>query len=670
MCGIAAIFHARHDAPAVPEDPLRRMNRALAHRGPDGSGVWREGGIGLAHTRLAIVDVRGGAQPMHDVHGRHVIVFNGEIYNYTELRRELTARGERFRTRSDTEVILALYRREGPACVHRLRGMFAFAIYDRIDRTLFAARDRLGIKPLFYHWDAVRRTLVLASEMKGLFASGLVEPAWDLDALAGYFHHQFNVTPHTPFRGVRELPPGHHLTLAPEGDLRLAQYWDLRFPNEDERPDEADEVAWLERLGGAFEDAVCSHTIGEAPIAAYLSGGIDSAAVTWKLRDCLTRAGHAPPRTYSIVFDDPNLDERPRIQAIAAHLGVDNRVLELHADPDGGYVPILERTLYHLEQPQRLAVDLPHFLLSDLTAQDGRKVVFTGDGSDEIFAGYDCFRQDTMRLMGNEQPNMQAREALYLNHFTQYFPPEHMRLLLRLHRPANQRRVERRYGCYPAWYDFWQILRDEAPPLLRPDLRDAGGVAQLERLAETLKPRLAGLHPLDRSLYLEAKTRLPGWILWKSDRLSMAHGVEARVPFLDHPLVELAAAMPPVFKLNGLDEKYLLKRLATPHLPALETQYKKQAFYTPIHAWFFATEHQRERLAPYLERPTVEAAGLFDPAQVERLDRALRTSPPPDTPDAYHRRMRQEWLLMLVLSTQILHRQFIAKEAPCFRDID
>ncbi len=664
MCGIGALFHARHPSPPVEPAVLQRINRAQAHRGPDGAGIWREDGIGLAHTRLAIVDLRGGAQPMHDSEGRYVLSYNGEIYNYQALREELLGAGERLRTRSDSEVILALYRRHGPACLHRLRGMFALVIYDRQQRSLFAARDRLGIKPLFYHWDAGRRRLLIASEMKGLFATGLVEPAWDLESLAGYFHHQFSVAPHTPFQGIRELPPGHSLQLSSEGGLRLHPYWDLRFPREDERETETDEAHWLERLDEHFADAVCSHTIGEVPIAAYLSGGIDSASVVWKLRHCLPR--QETLRSYSIAFDDPRLDERERIQAIARHLGVDNRLLELHGEPPGGYLPWLEQALYHLEQPQRLAVDLPHLQLSRLTRDDGRKVVFTGDGSDEIFAGYDCFRQDHMRQSGNQQPHQ--RQQLYLEHFTQYFPPDHMRLLLRLHRPARQRRVERRYGCYPAWYDFWQILAEDAPPLMGPALTPIDPRAQLEALAEELRPRLHGLHPLDRSLYLEAKTRLPGWILWKSDRLAMAHGVEARVPFMDHPLVELATAMPPQFKLNGMDEKYLLRRLALPHLPPQENAYKKQAFYTPIHAWFFASETQRSRLEPYLAPEVLAESGLFQPDAVRAL-LARQGEPLPDEPNAHYRRMREEWLLMLVLSIQILTRQFIAKEAPCFIDI-
>ncbi len=597
MCGIGAVFHARREPPPIDPRCLQRMNRALAHRGPDGEGIWHEAGIGLAHTRLAIVDVRGGQQPMVDMHGTHVLIFNGEIYNYRELRRALARDGERFRTHSDSEVLLALYRREGPRCLERLRGMFAFVVYDRRRRQLFAARDRLGIKPLFYHWDPTRRLLLLGSEMKALFATGLLAPRWDLDTLAGYFYHQFNVPPHTPFAELLELPPGHHLQLQPEGEPEIQRYWRPPFPAAKARPEE-DEAHWLERLAASFQDAVCSHTIGEVPIGAYLSGGIDSAAVTWQLGRCLGE--DAPLHTYSIAFDDPQLDERPRFQAIARHLGVDNRILEMHADPEGGHLDTLARALYHLEQPQRLAVDLPHLLLSRLAAEDGRKVVFTGDGADEIFAGYDCFRQDAMRQMGNQHADPQARERLYLEHFTQYFPPAHMRLLLRLHRPARQRRVERRYGCYPAWYDFWHILAEDAPPLLAPPLAQRPPLARLEALAERLRPELLSLDPLDRSLYLEAHTRLPGWILWKSDRLSMAHGVEARVPFMDHPLVETVAAMPPHLKLNGMDEKYLLKRLAAPHLPPQDHAYKKQAFYTPIHDWFFATPAQRERLESYL----------------------------------------------------------------------
>ena len=648
MCGISIIY--RRERAPVEHDRVAAMNRALAHRGPDADGVLIRPGLGFGHTRLSIVDVSDGAQPMQTMDRRCAIVFNGEIYNYRALRDTLFINGAVLRTRCDTEVVLELYRRDGPKALTQLRGMFAFAVHDSHSGELFLARDRLGIKPLFYHWDGT--TLVAASEMKALFASGLVAPELAPASIANYFTYQFSVTPHTPFRNVYELPPGYTLTIDPRGQLRLERYWDLSFPRENEY-ESRDESYWLPRFADALHEAAATHTIGDVPIGAYLSGGIDSCTTAALLKDNYAQ----PLLTFSIGFSNATYDESREFGAAAAHLGLANRALTLDDARPEGYLEALVGALYHLEQPQRMAVDVPHFMLSKFVRANGYKVVYTGDGADEILAGYDCFRQDYMRVWSNGFFKRALRRVRYLKQYTQYFSEDQMRMLLRLHSAQRQRQTIKRFGFYPGWHDFWNITADVRATVLSPDIF-AAGEAQVDALAHELQPRLAGRHPLNQSLYFEAKTRLPGWILWKSDRLSMAHGVEARTPFMDHPLVELAARMPPELKLNGLNEKYLLKRLMQPRLPERPDAYKKRGFYTPISAWFFTPSRFAE-LEQYLSPPALKDCGLFASGAVEALSRRLRALGTPADLNTSYRLMQVEWVLFTILSVQILHRLFV-----------
>lgn len=656
MCGINLIFHA-NGSPAAP-DPISRMNRTLEHRGPDDQAIFVHGHAALGHTRLSIVDVASGHQPMRSANGRLVIIFNGEIYNYRELRSQLIRDGVKFRTQSDTEVILALYQRDGARCVEHLRGMFAFAVYDTQSGALYVARDRLGIKPLYYHWDGT--TLVAASEIKAIFASGYAEPRFELESIKNFFTYQFSVPPHTPFANIFELQPGQQMRLERNSKPVISTYWDIEFPRDDEY-ESMDEDYWLTSFQYAFENSIASHTIGEVPIGAYLSGGIDSSAVVWLLRnyynDRLT--------TFSIHQTNANVDESAAYRTVADYLDVDNIEVTLDdARPD--YLQLLDQCIYQLEQPQRMAIDIPYLLMSKRVRAHKHKVIYTGDGADEIFGGYDCYRQDYMRYWGNQIEDPEMRRQHYLSEYTQWFAEAQVRLLLRLHEPARQGQTIEKFGCYPAWHDFWHFIEDMLPGLFTNDFEAATAQpTQMERLAETMKPHLDGRHMLNQSLYIETKTRLPGWILMKSDRLSMAHGVEVRVPFVDHTLVEFNAAMPPQFKLNYMDEKYALRKIACPHLPPHPTNYKKRAFYTPIREWFF-TPDRSAALDDILSPAALKATGIFNPARVAALLQRIRNTPAPGTMDEYFSLMKVEWVLMLVLTTQMLKSQFIDKRAACF----
>ncbi len=658
MCGITMIFHC--DDKVVTPSQIQRMNTALNHRGPDGQGDYLDKNMGLGHTRLSIVDIEHGAQPMLSSEGRHVISFNGEIYNYWQLGQDLRQQGVRFKTHCDTEVLNELYAREGVKALDKLRGMFAFAVYDRQDRSLFVARDRLGIKPFYYFFDG--KTLVGASEIKALFASGLVEPKLNVGSIRQHFNYQFSISPYTMFEGIYELPPGHYLTLSPAGELQITEYWDLHFPEEGEY-ESHDFDYWKKAFEDALHDAAKTHLIGDVPIGAYLSGGLDSSTTTLLLKEHYPQ----PLRTFSIHFTNPNSDESYAYRPVAEHLGVANTELTMEDEREGGYFELLKSCLYHLEQPQRMAVDIPHFLLSEFVRQRNYKVVYTGDGADEILAGYDCFRQDNVRLWGNEQESEEARLAFYLADFSEVFAEQQLEMLAELHEPTNQSKTIQRFGCYPVWFDFWQILNEPANEIFRDSAKNQGQ-EQMDQLISRIKPKIRNRHRINQSLYLATKTRLPDWILWKSDPLSMAHSVEARVPFMDHPLVELAARIPPEFKLKDMDEKYILKQIVSPKLPNIPGNYKKRGFYTPIKEWFFQKQHQ-EQLDHYFSRDKLDETGIFQPDSVKHMTRELLATPIPENIDDYYRVMKLEWSLMLVLTTQMLHTLFIAKEAPCFHDI-
>lgn len=655
MCGITLIYYTEPRTPDRAQ--LQRMNATLNHRGPDAQDLFIEPHVGLGHSRLSIVDVAEGAQPMRSTDGRFVITYNGEIYNFRELRKVLERQGSIFRTKSDTEVILALYQTYGAACVEKLRGMFAFAIFDRDAKSLFLARDRLGIKPLFYYWSGT--TLYAGSEMKSIFASGAVSAQLNAESIRNYFSYQFSIAPHTPFTDILELPPGHSLTLKPATHPQLHQYWDLEFPREGEYETD-DEKYWTDAFQRTLEEAAACHTIGEVPIGSYLSGGIDSATTTWLMTECYDQPVHA----FSIQFKNQELDESAVFRPIAEHLNVIHSELELDDDQEESWLPDLQACIYHLEQPQRMAVDIPHYLLSGLVQSCEYKVVYTGDGADEILGGYDCFRQDYMRLWGNDISDPIARRQKYENEYTQWFAREQVEMLWSLHSPPNQKRVTDQFQFYPVWYDFWNITADMLPALFTKDFEESTRQPiQLESMLATMGPHVAGRHRLNQSLYFETKTRLPGWILWKSDRLSMAHGVEARVPFMDHPLVELAARIPPDLKLNGMNEKYILKKIAAPHLPPHPHDFKKRAFYTPIREWFFTPQRMPE-LEPYLSPAALRRTGIFTPATVEHYRQQMLASGKPTTLDEYYRVMKLEWILMLVLTVQMLDEQFVQGQRP------
>ncbi len=645
MCGIAVI--ARLGQRPLPDGAvMARMLAAIAHRGPDGQGMLAlDGQVLLGAVRLAVIDPHGGRQPVAGCAASRVTcVYNGELYDARDHRLALADCGHALADACDTTLLPHLYEEHGDELVGRLRGMFAFALWDGLRRRLLLARDRLGIKPLF-----VARTadyIVAASEAKAIFATGLVEPVIDRDALDDVFSLSYPCPPRTMFRGVVELRPGHTLAVEAGRVAAPRRYWRAPFvPAAEQVKRDARDCAV--ELREALRDAVRTHLVSDVPVGACVSGGIDSSAVAALAREVSGRA----PTAFSIGFDDTRFDESAFARSVVRHLGASSH--DILADARAA--ELLPDVIWHLESPQMMPGAIGGLLLSARERAEGVPVVLTGDGADELFGGYDVFRAARVRPW-LDSPWLRPARATLLRAAAR---ASHQPLglgdwMARTSRPAAE--VARVYGgVYPPWYDAWRLLDVERAALLSPEGRRVRPVEEPpEGFGALVRDDAASLNPLDAALALEIETRLPSWILVISDRSAMAHGVEARVPFLDHRVVELATSMPASLKMRGLREKAVLRDAVRDLLPRSIVQRTKRPFTTPIRDWFFgpgAPDFVAHELSPSALRD----AGLFAPPVVARLRAALDTAPA-DHVD----RLRLELVLMLVLGAQLLHRRFVA----------
>jgi asparagine synthase (glutamine-hydrolysing) len=559
---------------------------------------------------------------------------SGEFLHYF-LRQKLLQEGHMLASQCDSEVVPHLYEEFGVELANELRGMFAFALWDGGERRLLLCRDRLGIKPLYYA--VTNDFLVFSSEIKAIIASGLVEPEIDPHSLDDLFSLSYPCPPRSMFKGVYELPPAHFLT-AHSGSSQLTKhrYWRSPIPHAGEhrrisRADAADELRSLLKL------RVYDHMISDVPVAAYLSGGLDSSAICALFKDVFGD----PPETFSISFDVKSHDELGYAQSVAGHLGSTNHVLKC----DGAMARDLEAMIWHTELPLQFPLALPLM---------GFPVVLTGEGADELMGGYDCFRADKMRRLFDRPALRFVLPQIYRQLYKWHDLPDGT-VSRMLENQRDSKRIQRSFGgILPPWYDMWTTIGVERERLLGIDGRRVRPVEEApEGFRDLLPVDLDRLHPLDAALALEQATRLPSWILLLGDRASMAESVEARVPFLDHDVVEFFAALPPSHKMRGFREKDVLRAAVGDMLPPSITKRPKRPFYTPIREWFFASP-AREFVDQYLSHHALLDAGLFDPDLVGRFRDQLKVV----APDALLRH-QLEWTLLLVLSTQILHAQFV-----------
>lgn len=614
------------------------MVAALQHRGPDGAGVYRDRECGLAHTRLAILDLAGGAQPMRDTDEGAVVSFNGEIYNHVELREQLRALGHRFRTRSDTEVVITALRAWGDAALSRFNGQFALALWRPLARTLTLARDRLGVRPLYITEHAGQ--VLFASEIKALFAADPSLPrAFDPEGLAETFTFWTVVAPRTPFRGIEELRPGHVRTYTPDGvDERC--YWQPRFAETF--------TGSLQQASDAVHAALeratsLRLTSSDVPVGCYVSGGLDSSVIA-----ALAKRVHGSGlRTFSLRFSDAEYDEGEFQRAMVRRLGSVHRELVIsRADIAASFPDVIR----HVERPLVRTGPAPMMLLSRLVREAGIKVVLTGEGADEMFAGYDLFREARVRRFWAREPGSRLRPRL-LDRLYPYLAraPASARAMAREFFGHELERADApAFGHGPRWRSGAALLR-----LFTGDLRAAVG-DPVARLLATFPPELASWDPLARDQYVEIRTLLSGYLLAaQGDRVAMASAVEGRFPFLDPDVVELACALRADHKLRVLDEKHVLKRVAAELVPPEVRHRPKQPYRAPD-AQAFLGERPASWIAEVLDAGAVAEAGVFDPVAVARLWAKCRAA-------TGQLSNADNMALVGVLSTQLLHRELVRR---------
>ncbi len=585
MCGIAGIFSSHK-----PVEPfvLERMNDQIIHRGPDSDGFHFSTRVGLAMRRLKVIDLETGNQPIHDGTEKHWIVFNGEIYNYRQLRAKLESKGRKFHTHSDTEVILQQYLEEGEKCVHAFAGMFAFAIHNTEDNSVFIARDRLGIKPLFYHQSA--DGVVFSSELKALFEHPQVNRELDLQAVSHFFSLGYLPAPWTPFQGIRQLPPGHWMKIK-NGQVEIQRYWDIPA-GETIDVSEKEALKEIERL---LHQSMERRLIADVPIGTYLSGGLDSTALLWLMKE----HRHDRIKSFSAGFDHPNYDETPHARVAAKYFGTDH--YEVHCGPKD-VLPNLAKISWHADNLLGDQATLPLYLVSAL-AKKHVTVCLSGDGGDELFVGYPTFHADRHHRSYSRIPGV-LRDTL-IHPLVRSLPASVNKLSFDY--KAKKFIQAAGFSNQKAHY-WWRTIftDDEKRALFTPEsLSKIGSLDAYPLYGEAFETAVSA-DPVNRALYADMKVWLSGNNLYKVDTMSMAHGLEARVPFLDHELVEYMAKLPGSLKFKGNKLKYLMKKLLKGKIPESIRNRPKAGFHSPVSFWF------RHALKDDLKKVFSEPDPVFD----------------------------------------------------------
>ena len=639
MCAIAG--YVNWSGEPIDREVLLRMIRIARHRGPDGEGVFIDGCAGLAHARLSIIDLVSGTQPMTSEDGTLWITFNGEIFNYPELREELEQRGHRFSTKSDTEVILHAFEEKGERCVEDFNGQWAFAIWDTRSRLLFLSRDRLGVRPLFY--TAAGPTFVFGSEIKSLFQHPAVTREIDLQGLDQAFTFWAPLAPRTSFRDVYEVPPGHSMTVTANSS-RLHKYWSLDFPPQGSQP--RDVRCYEEELVALLTDATRIRLRSDVPVGAYLSGGLDSTIVTSLVR----RETDTPLRTFSIAFDEDEFDESSFQQSAVKSLGTDHAELRCTGDDIARVFP---EVVWHAESPLVRTAPAPMFLLSGLVREHGYKAVLTGEGADEMFGGYDVFKEAKIRRFWARRPDSRLRPLL-LKRLYPYLPriqsqsPEYLRAFFGV---TSKDCASPFFSHLPRW-----SLASGLKRFFSDDVRTVlGSYDGQEDLRQTLPSGYDAWDSFEQAQFLEASMLLPGYILSsQGDRMAMAHGVEGRYPFLDHRVVEFSERLPSRLKMRVLEEKALLKHAFRNRIPDEVRRRKKQPYRAPDARSFFRAANGRssqDYVDDVLSAGTVRDYGLFSDRAVDGLVRKAKAGQAVS--------MKDNMALNALLSTQLLVKQFL-----------
>jgi len=643
MCGIAGIINF-----STPEDmraTLTRMIGLMRHRGPDASGIFMKGPAGLAHARLSIIDLSSGDQPIHNEDRSIWIVFNGEIFNYPELRKDLVARGHRFYTQTDTEVLVHLYEENGPGLFEHINGQFAFAIWHQKNKSLLLGRDRMGIRPLFYYLKNDR--LVFGSEIKVLFADENIHRRLDIQTVSDIFTCWAPLDSETPFEGILQVPPGNYLQFSKSG-IVVKPYWKLSYQDitDESGPMNHSLSEWSEEMSHLLFDAAKIRLRADVPVGAYLSGGIDSTFTSALVKQNFNNR----LRTFSVSFTDKRYDEAVFQQKAVRALGTDHRTIQCSEEDIGLAFP---EVIWHTETPILRTAPAPLYRLSRLVCDNDFKVVLTGEGADEIFAGYNIFKEDKVRRFWAKDPASIMRprllEKLYPYIFAEgngkakiFLENFFKKDLLKVNSPF--------YSHMLRWQNTAQLKS-----FFSNDLSVQNGSIDdfIDRFSSMLPPDFLSWDPLSRAQYTESKIFLSNYLLSsQGDRMAMANSIEGRYPFLDHRVVELAARIPPRYRLNGLNEKYILKQIARNIIPDALIDRPKQPYRAPISRCFFG-KMTPDYVDELLSDENIQRTGYFENNRVQKLLSKCRRQ------EGKLLSERENMALVGILSTQLVDHQFI-----------
>lgn len=631
MCGIAGIYNFK-DKKAIDRDVLQRMTDIIRHRGPDADGIYVNGAIGLGHRRLSIIDLsEAGRQPMFSHDRQLAIVFNGEIYNYLEYRDTLEQRGHVFHSRTDTEVILYLYREYGAECLQYLRGMFAFALWDEPKQQLFLARDRLGQKPIYYYCDG--RRFIFGSELKCLLEDPTIPKELNPEALYDYLMYLYVPSPKTIYKHIYKLPPAHYMVCNREGIRTIREYWDLSFAHVE---DDRDEAYFCQKLIDLLQEATKIRLMSDVPLGAFLSGGIDSSGVVAMMANSVK----TPVVTTSIGFEQKAFDELEFARIVSQKFRTDHfeRVAKVEA------VDILEKVVWHCDEPFADSSTVPTYYVSKLS-REKVTVALAGDAGDENFAGYAKYPLDMLEnTLRRAIPDAVKRWCLAP--LARIYPQwDWMPAYLRAKFFLTNVTLPHARGFFRTNTFFTQAEQDA---LFSQDFKQALHGYDPFTIIEDLYNKADTRDPLSKIQYVDIKNYLPGDILVKVDRMSMANSLEVRAPMLDHKFMEFAATIPSRLKLKGRGKKYILKKALTPYLPPDILYRKKRGFDAPVDQWF---RGDLKRLTQdTLLSPAALKRGFFNPDALTTIWRQHQS-----------RQRNFGYNLWTLLMFELWYRQFMEK---------
>lgn len=600
MCGIAGILQL--DGTAPPRSVLEKMTNTLSHRGPDGEGFYLDDAIGLGHRRLSIIDLSdAGRQPISNEDGSVWVTFNGEIYNFLNIRTVLESRGHQFFSQTDSEVIVHAYEEWGLDCLQKFNGMFSFGLWDNRRKNLWLVRDRLGIKPLFYC--PLPHAVLFASEIKAILEYPLVQRQLDLQALAYFLSLNYTPAPFTLFKPVRQILPGHFAMIGMDGRINQKAYWDVHYQ---EDPYTKTEQEYLQEYDQLLQDSIKLRLVSDVPFGAFLSGGLDSSTVSYWMAKNLPE----PLKTFTIGFNEPSFDEVEYARRTAQTIGSVHyeKFVRAHA------AEILPKIIWHAEEPTADSSMVAVYYLAQMTRQHVT-MVQSGDGADETLAGYETYPATLMHKYYRKLPGFLRKSVI--SPLINSLPASDAKVSLDT---KLKRFLAGADTCGETVHGTWRMIfnSEERQQLLEPVWDQPGSHSDFLDLFQQYFNETDARHPLNRMLYVDTRLYLPNDMLVKVDRMSMAHGLEAREPFLDYRLVEFAASLPPSLKLKNLTQtKYLLKKLMQDRLPREVVWRKKEGFNVPNARWIKGD--LKPLVLEALSESNIRSIGVLNPAAVKRV---------------------------------------------------